>query len=467
MSNRLPVLLAVALSICSAPLCAQSSPAASLPRSAPASRTQIAGIVFDSLNARYLAHAEVIVEGSNRSVLTDSLGRFVVDTLPPGIYQVGVFHPILDTLGISLATQPFRLGPDSATTIVLAVPSARTLARDACGRRERGNESAIVGRVVDPETLQRVQRAEVSVAWREIQTSQSPGLVETPRIVRDTTDSLGEFKLCGLPSSLNASLQARRGATFTGEIPVTLGDRPVELVVRTVMLSVSGDVATTGSAKVSGTVVLEGNEPKAGTRVELAGTDVVSITNDRGDFAMTGLPSGSRVLVVRRLGFAEALVPVDLSSRTARRVMIALPRLVARMDPVLIQARRNAELDKIGFNQRRKTGFGYYITPDQLDKVRPTFVTDILKTVPGMRVLPGLHGDVVFSARTLGAGCMQYYLDDIPYQEIHPGDINTLVAANEVRAVEVYQETMVPPDYVKGGTSCTTVLLWTKFKLRN
>jgi hypothetical protein len=408
-----------------------------------------------------------MVEGANRSVISDSLGRFVVDTLPPGIYQLAVFHPTLDTLGISLATQPFRIGPDSATTIVLAVPSARTLARRTCGAHETGSESAIVGRVVDPETLQPVQRAEVSLAWREIATSQSAGIVETPRVVRDTTDSLGAFKLCGLPPSLSASLQARRGAAVTGEIPIAFGDRPVELLARTVMLSVSGDVATTGIARVSGTVFLEGNEPKAGTLVELAGTDAVATTNDRGQFSMTGLPSGSRVLVVRRLGFAEQMVAVDLSSRAERKVTIALPRLVARMDPVLIQARRNAELDKIGFSRRRKTGFGYYISPDDLDKVRPAFVTDILKTVPGIRVLSGLHGDVVFSARTMGSGCMKYYLDDIPYQEMHPGDINTLVAANEVRAVEVYQETMVPPEYAKGGTSCTTVLLWTKFKLRN
>lgn len=466
MGKALPVLLAVALSTCGARLCAQTAPATA-PRAVPAPRTQIAGIVIDSLNGRYLAGAEVLIEGSDRSVITDSLGRFVVDTLPPGIYQVGVFHPVLDTLDLSLATQPFRLGPDSATTIVLAVPSARTLATRACGPREAGRESAIVGRVIDPETFIPVQHAEVSLAWADVQVSKEQGVVQTPRIVRDTTDSLGAFKLCGLPSSLSASIEARHGGAATGEIPVALGDRPVELLARTVMLTATGEAATAGNARISGTVLLEGNESKSGTRVELEGTDIVAITNDKGEFSMTGVPSGSRVLVARHLGFAAQALPVDLSSRKESKVVIKLPQFRVMLDPVLIEARRTAALDKIGFNLRRKTGFGYFITPDQLEKVRPTEVTDILKKVPGMRVLYGAHGDFVFSARTVGSACMKYFIDDIPYSELEPGDINSFVAAGEVMAVEVYQETMVPPQYAKGGTSCTTVLLWTKFKLRN
>ncbi|MGH7605247.1 MAG: carboxypeptidase regulatory-like domain-containing protein [Gemmatimonadaceae bacterium] len=467
MSKGLLLLLAVALCINPARVCAQNSSPANPPRATAGSRTQIAGTVVDSLNDRYLAGAEVMVEGSNRSVITDSLGGFVVDSLPPGIYQVGVFHPLLDTLGFSLATRPFRLGSDSATTIVFAVPSARTLAARACGPQKAGRESAIIGRVIDPETLLPVQHAEVSLAWAEVEVSKTQGVVQTRRLLRDTTDSLGAFKLCGLQSSLEASMQVHRGAAATGEIPVTLGDRPVELVARTVMLTASGEAGKTGNAKVSGTVVLEGNQSRAGTRVELEGTDVVATTNEKGEFSMTGLPSGTRVLVARHLGFAAEMLAVDLSSRQERKVIIKLPEFRVMLDPVLIEARRTAELNKIGFNQRRKMGFGYFVTPDQLEKVRPAWVTDILKTVPGMRVLNGPHGDFVFSARTVGSACMKYFIDDIPYSELEPGDVNSFVAAGEVMAVEVYQETMVPPQYAKGGTSCTTVLLWTKFKLRN
>src|ERR1700693_5517179 len=70
-------------------------------------RAQIVGMVIDSLNGTYLSGAEVVIEGAKTTLFTDSLGRFRVDSLPPGTYQLGVFHPLLDTLGISLTTQPF------------------------------------------------------------------------------------------------------------------------------------------------------------------------------------------------------------------------------------------------------------------------------------------------------------------------------------------------------------------------
>src|SRR5207237_9718914 len=92
----------------------------------------ISGVVLDSVNSRYLSGAEVIVQGANISRITDSLGKFKVDSLPPGTYQAGVFHPLLDTVGIPLATQPFSLGPDSSSYIVLAIPSRTTIIHRAC-----------------------------------------------------------------------------------------------------------------------------------------------------------------------------------------------------------------------------------------------------------------------------------------------------------------------------------------------
>ncbi|HMI43228.1 MAG TPA: carboxypeptidase-like regulatory domain-containing protein, partial [Gemmatimonadaceae bacterium] len=70
---------------------------------------EIVGIVLDSLNGRYLSGADIVIEGARATVVTDSLGKFRLGGLTPGSYQVGVFHPLLDTLGISIASQPFHV----------------------------------------------------------------------------------------------------------------------------------------------------------------------------------------------------------------------------------------------------------------------------------------------------------------------------------------------------------------------
>src|SRR5207248_239605 len=84
------------------------------------------GVVIDSLNGRYVSGALLRIEPGSFVAATDSLGKFKVDSLAPGMYRVGVSHPLLDTLGITLVTQPIRVGPDSVTFAILAVPSATT-----------------------------------------------------------------------------------------------------------------------------------------------------------------------------------------------------------------------------------------------------------------------------------------------------------------------------------------------------
>jgi hypothetical protein len=181
---------------------------------------------------------------------------------------------------------------------------------------------------------------------------------------------------------------------------------------------------------------------------------------------MTKLPSGSHVLLVRHLGFGAETVPVDLSSRQPQRVSVKLPKFVAMLDPVVVKAAAQGGLEKVGFAQRQKSGMGYYLGPDQLKNMNPQYLTDILRRVPSLRVQSGSDGDVVSSSRGTGSGCVQYYVDDMPWMSAEPGDINNFVNANEVVAVEVYQDTNTPAQYTRAGGACTTIVLWTRFKIR-
>ena len=460
---------ALAVLLVGGPLAAQQKTPPAPVATGKTGKAAIAGVVVDSLNGRYLTGADVMIDGTKATIVTDSLGKFRIDSLPPGTYQVGVFHPLLDTLGLTLATKPFHVGADSATFIVLAVPSAATIIRGACPVRPRAQgTSAVIGHVNDPETLQPVAGAEVSIAWSQIDVSKEAGIRRTPHLIRDSTNASGAFRICGLPNSMQATLQAKRGKSVTAEIPIALGEENSELFARTLLLSRTDSGAKVGSATLSGRVVLEGSATNAGSRVEVVGTDQVALTNDKGEFTMTKLPSGSHVLLARHLGFGAQTVAVDLTSREAQRVTVKLPKFVAIIDPVVVNARRAANLDRVGFSQRKVTGNGFYIGPDQLKNVHPQYVTDILRGVPGLRVTSSQGGDVVSSSRGVGGGdCVQYFVDDMPWLSAEPGDINSFVNANEVVAVEVYQGSNAPAQYSRGMGSCATIVLWTRFKIRD
>src|SRR3954464_392571 len=433
-------------------------------------RASIVGVVVDSLNGRYLSGADVIVQGAKVNLVTDSRGRFTVDSLDAGTYQVGVFHPLLDTLGISLASQPFHVGNDSVSYVLLAVPSARSIIARACpppGPRAQGT-SAVIGHVVDPETLQPVPGADVSIAWSQIEASKEIGVRRTPRVLRDSTDEHGRFSICGVPSSMQATLQARKGGAVTAEVPMALGDMDTELFARTMLLSKVDSGAKTGNAVVSGRVVLEGAPSNAGSRVEVVGTDKIALTNEKGEFTISSLPSGSHVLLARHLGFGAETVPVDLSSREPKQVSIKLPKFVATLDPVTVTARRVASLDKVGYTQRKKSGMGFYLGPDQIQAMHPNSLTDILRVVPSLRISFTPTGDVVSSSRGVGgSGCVQYYVDDMPWQSSEPGDINQFINGREVVGVEVYAGPGAPPQYQRSMGDCTSIVIWTKFKIRD
>jgi hypothetical protein len=70
------------------------------------------------------------------------------------------------------------------------------------------------------------------------------------------------------------------------------------------------------------------------------------------------------------------------------------------------------------------------------------------------------HVPVVFDK------CVQYWVDDMIYQELDPGDINSYLAPSEVVAVEVYPNLNTPARYMRIG-GCTIIVLWTRFKIRS
>jgi hypothetical protein len=62
---------------------------------------------------------------------------------------------------------------------------------------------------------------------------------------------------------------------------------------------------------------------------------------------------------------------------------------------------------------------------------------------------------------------VRYFLDGMPWQSNSAYDINDFVNGNEVMAVEVYQGAQTQARYTYGLGECTTVGLWTQFKIRD
>ena len=433
----------------------------------PAHYSRIVGVVSDSISQGPLRGAEVVVSGLGTTVITDSLGKFTIDSLPAGTYQVGVFHPLLESLGVTLATKPFVVGPDSAAVVNLSVPSLATLVSHYCeGSQTTSAPSAFAGRVLDPDTDAPITGARVSLAWTDVTVSKETGVVRTPHELHTESNTSGFFKFCTLPSGMDGTLQVTRGETSTPEIPVAMNG--ALLAYQNVSIAAKSDTRATGV--VMGRVMTLDGKPVSGARVEIPVSGVSGVTRDDGGFRLTGLRSGTQLLVVRSLSHAMATEPINVTSRSPLELVVTLGAKANLLDPVLVTARRDYELEKSGFNARKRGPAGHFFSREDIDRRKPNYISDMLKNLPGFDVTSQRGGTVVSGRRRptniVGGNpaCNRVFIDGFEWKNLQPGDLDMFVNPDDVIGLEVYQPGDEPAQFRTFDRGCVTLVVWTQMR---
>src|SRR5256886_16536091 len=284
----------------------------------PAGVASVRGIVTQGPHEYPLRGGLVGVENTTGESITDSLGRYRIDSVSAGQHRLLVIHPLLDTLGISLVTQPMSFAAGDDKEIFLSVPGNETLVSLLCTAARRAlGPAALVGFVRDADTEAAAQGAKVSLLWYE---SDPLGFKKTPRVREQQIGADGRYRICGLPETMNGKLQVFRGGVQTGEGPVELGGTSGSnlLAMRSMSISSTSQVVASastdtgakttivrGRSRVTGKILNKYGQPIGGARVELQNTGAATKTRANGDFTLDSLPSGSQSLEDRRLGFSS------------------------------------------------------------------------------------------------------------------------------------------------------------------
>src|SRR2546429_5717210 len=102
---RLSLAAVVTASTAGTSLLAQQQTPPATKAAATRGTAAIAGVVIDSLNGRNLSGPDVIIEGAKKPLVTDSGGKFIVQSRPPAPDRVRGLHPLLASLRLSLTTK--------------------------------------------------------------------------------------------------------------------------------------------------------------------------------------------------------------------------------------------------------------------------------------------------------------------------------------------------------------------------
>ena len=221
---------------------------------------------------------------------------------------------------------------------------------------------------------------------------------------------------------------------------------------------------------IRGTVVDEGSGAAVeGATVALVGPveGVRAVTDSAGRFVVLGGGLGEYALRVERIGYRGITTPgllldrsdtLDVSVRIdIEAIPLAPLTITARGGPAKVDAR----LKRWGYYDRRaeyvtlSTGTAHFLDAEDIRKRSPSRVTDVLRTLHGVR--PARSGWNTAIRTTRGCG-MAVYIDGT---KMRSGAIDEWVPVSSVAAIEVYPQPPYPLQYAPSPHECGTVVIWT------
>lgn len=466
-----PSILALLLATSVAPALLAQTPA--VPRG------RIEGQITDSLQGRPLTGATVYVarvspDPSLHLATTDDKGRFQVDSLIAGRYAIDFTTPLLDSLDLTLASREVVLAQDERVHVDLGVPSSATLRSAACpGVELPKGKGAVVGRVTNADTDAPLIGASVAVSWIDLsvdRTTLQP--VTQQRSGAMPVDSAGNYRLCGVPTDSYLLVQVqdsgRAGSALrimvSEEVGVTKRDLSLSLGASRSIAEDTSSAATaenapvrrlTGTATLTGTVRGAAGEPLRDALVSVIDAAGSARTDSSGRFSLSNLPAGTQLVQVRRIGYVLDQLPVELRSARTVDQSITLVRFVS-LDSIRVIAQRSRYQDFA--TRARRSASGRFLTEDDIAKRNANQVSDIVRMLPGFRIVGyGIDAHVVSSRGAISfrqSQCdVNVVIDGMQHQDIN------LLLPSDIGAMETYSGPGAPMQY---DSPCGVIVIWTK-----
>ena len=419
----------------------------------------IRGIVYDSLSQRPLIGATVMVEPGGQSVMTDDAGRFMIVT-PEKATRVTVFHLTLDRTGIGSLTA--SLGAENNPRVTLATPSSLSAWQRLCPgvTRPAQREGVVFGTVRSADGTTRVAGARVRVTWDNGPPDARTGI----RQFEVRTDSIGSYYACGVPATENAYIVTYSPEFASGSIAIA-GD---SLPLRKLDL-VAGRVKDTATAAPAATSVVTGfvrdgqRRPVIDAAVDIDGLELSVKTDPAGRFRFPAVPTGSRMLLSRAVGFTPTLQPIDVLERGTEEVNIEMQRSVV-LPGVKVTERLAIPVLRAEFEEHRRAGFGTFLDSSVIE--RKTNIRNIFEGIPSLEVTGRDQSafNMFTPVLSLSGPCpVNVYLDG------RKSGTEELQAfpKDQVAAVEVYvRQPSAPAKYRPTNNPCGVVMVWTKMAFR-
>ena len=225
-----------------------------------------------------------------------------------------------------------------------------------------------------------------------------------------------------------------------------------------------------GAQRVRGNVLAEfTDQPVANASLYLLTSDGTQVaggatTRSDGTFTLTAPTAGVYRLYASRPGYRRLFTPaIQLNQNEELGVTLRMLPDTITLRPLTVTASRRPSGRLGGFYDRaQRHAGGTFITRQDIEQRHPFEVSDLLRTVPGLTVVPAPFG-FGYDVRTT-TGCRpRVYLDGVAYPLLGSETIDRIVSPNQIEGIEVYTGPATTPVEFQGpGNSCGAIVIWTR-----
>lgn len=215
---------------------------------------------------------------------------------------------------------------------------------------------------------------------------------------------------------------------------------------------------------VAGTLTTGTNRgpvPVVGAILVIQVAGLRAISDSAGTYRFSDVAPGEVRVLMRALGFQpmEALVTIRADTTSLLNFVLQRVADLPVVDVVAEGVRRGNER-MLGFHMRKSTGFGRFITREQIEAKRNVSdARELLRGTPGVRLL----GKGVQMASSGSSRCVVQYFVDAVHVTGPAADFLSTFRPADIEGIEVYRgPAETPPEFSRGGAGCGVIVLWTR-----
>ena len=225
-------------------------------------------------------------------------------------------------------------------------------------------------------------------------------------------------------------------------------------------------------ARILGVFDASTGEPIEGAQVSDVLSKSSSLTTKTGTVSLIFLPDSGSIVRVQKVGYQPATMVVKISPDDTLPITMLLTAVVTALPAVVTKdtATKHLSPGLQAMEDRRRAGFGYFITEAELRKNDSKRMTNMIRTFPNVNIVCpqperqrsgecwAVSGRVPSKNALRGGSCpLDVYINGI----ISPDNDLEKLPVNEYAGVELYLGgASMPVLYNKTGSSCGVLLLW-------